>query len=387
MKDRQNKNDRRIKTDVQSVGMGLFTLLLVVIAGRKLNAGEMVLLLLYFTYTIFIMQRLGRSEKENRTELERNSILIQCVTELSSGNEINHSIDRLLEIINQYFQGDRAYIFEFDEEKQEARNSFEYAAVGVTKEIDNLQHVPLEVISSWIDLFYRRGSFFISNLDQERDKKCAEYEILKAQNIDSLIAVPLLHGKKVTGFLGVDNPREHYRDFTLLSSIQYFIMNSLEIKTHQDELHYLSYRDALTGLYNRNRYVNILENSQGQTWRKVGVVYMDLNGLKKVNDEQGHEAGDRLIQSAAAQIRRVFPEQGYRIGGDEFVVIVPDVEEEQFLGSVELLQRQAAEQKILISCGFCWEEVCEDREALMKRADALMYKSKNAYYQDAKDTH
>ena len=61
-------------------------------------------------------------------------------------------------------------------------------------------------------------------------------------------------------------------------------MNRLDTKAQQEKLQYLSYRDALTNLYNRNRYMNVLENysqNKGQLIRNVGVVYMDLNELKK----------------------------------------------------------------------------------------------------------
>ena len=61
------------------------------------------------------------------------------------------------------------------------------------------------------------------------------------------------------GFLGVDNPRAHYDDATLLASIQFFVTNSLDRKKQQAYLEKLSYRDMLTGLYNRNRYIERLE--------------------------------------------------------------------------------------------------------------------------------
>lgn len=99
----------------------------------------------------------------------------------------------------------------------------------------------------------------------------------------------------------MDNPREHYRDFELLSSIQFFIMNRLETRSRQEQLQYLSYRDMLTNLYNRNCYIRFMEGYRGQKFENIGVVYIDLNGLKKVNDEQGHEAGDSFIRRAASR--------------------------------------------------------------------------------------
>lgn len=74
------------------------------------------------------------------------------------------------------------------------------------------------------------------------------YDMLQEQQVDRLLAVPLKKKNKIIGFLGVDNPRNHYDDPTLLSSIQYFIINSIERKEKQHQLEDLSYRDMLTGL-------------------------------------------------------------------------------------------------------------------------------------------
>ena len=111
--------------------------------------------------------------------------------------------------------------------------------------------------------FEREGSFYISNLDLEKDREDERaYECLKTQNVNSLLAVPLIRNREIIGFIGVDNPRKNYRIFHS-SSIQFFIMNRLDTKAQQEKLQYLSYRDALTNLYNRNRYMDVLE-SYGQ---------------------------------------------------------------------------------------------------------------------------
>ena len=79
--------------------------------------------------------------------------------------------------------------------------SYEYAAKGVSKEIENLNEVPIQIIASWIKKFEREGSFYISNLDLEKDREDERaYECLKAQNVNSLIAVPLIRNREIIGF-------------------------------------------------------------------------------------------------------------------------------------------------------------------------------------------
>ena len=113
------------------------------------------------------------------------------------------------------------------------------------------------------------------------------------------IAMITSGSNSLIGFVGVDNPRTHFDDATLLLSLQYFIVNSQSSQKQQERLQFLSFRDMLTGLYNRNKYMKVLESCEYFPVRDTGVAYIDLNGLKQVNDSLGHEAGDRLICSAA----------------------------------------------------------------------------------------
>ncbi len=346
------------------------------------NRAVLFLLLCYFLWNVWTMRQLTKSRADTVMELERSTALIQCVTELSSHEDVDQAINNLLKIVTEYFQGDRTYIFEMDYEEKLVHNTYEYAAAGVTKEIENLRNVPIQIIQTWIDMFHERGMFYISDLDREREKEDARaYEVLKAQKINSLIAVPFKKNGVVTGFFGVDNPREHYRDFELLSSIQFFIMNRLETRSRQEQLQYLSYRDMLTNLYNRNCYIRFMEGYRGQKFENIGVVSIDLNGLKKVNDEQGHEAGDSFIRRAAQQIVAVFPEHTYRIGGDEFVVIYPGILEQQFEFLMSQLRLNARQHHVSISCGAVWKKECDSLDALLKEADEKMYEEKKHFYE------
>ena len=81
------------------------------------------------------------------------------------------------------------------------------------------------------------------------------------------------------------------------------------------------------------------------------------NGLKTVNDTLGHEAGDRLIINTADNIRSVFSGNSYRIGGDEFAVILPDVGKEDFERQVDEVRRQMEQNDISVAIGTSWREV------------------------------
>lgn len=323
-----------------------------------------------------------RTKEQIRQRLEIATMLNSCVGKLNSDTDIDVGINNLLATVNGYFQADRTYVFEIDPDRDVLINTFEYiCGQEVSAQMDNLQEVPVSVIKVWMQNFRQGRSYYMSDLEQERGQP--SYEMLKAQQVWRLLAVPLMKGGAMVGFLGVDNPRAHYDDATLLASIQFFVTNSLDRKKQQAYLEKLSYRDMLTGLYNRNRYIERLEAYKQVQDQQIGAIYIDLNGLKKVNDEQGHRAGDELIVRAAGTIAGIFAEDAYRVGGDEFVVILLDVSREDFARKTEQLRRQMQENSVDASIGGVWQASTENLEDLLRRADENMYREKKRYYSQA----
>lgn len=325
------------------------------------------------------MYQLISREGKIKERLEIATILNKCIAELISGEDEDAAISNLLRIISGYFDGDRSYIVQIDEKRNVCTNTYEYAMNGVTAEKDNLQEVPMEMLDIWMDSFRKNGLYYIPDIEEEQGQPY--YETLKMQDITRLLAVPLNSDGKIIGFLGVDNPRLHYEDHTLLSSIQYFLTDSLKAKERKACLQYMSYRDMLTTLYNRNGYIQVLEGMQAKTVIKTGVAYIDINGLKRVNDLYGHEAGDRLIINTARSMLAILPENAYRVGGDEFVLICFDMDEKIFRSKVRDICDSIAAKRISVSVGVVWEESSSELETMLRRADDLMYAEKKKYYE------
>ncbi|MDO4960560.1 MAG: GGDEF domain-containing protein [Eubacteriales bacterium] len=152
----------------------------------------------------------------------------------------------------------------------------------------------------------------------------------------------------------------------------------------------LARTDGLTGMKNRIAYNEQLEElSAGELPQNFAVVSMDINQLKYVNDNIGHEAGDELIRGAAECIMECFSKYGnaYRVGGDEFIAFVSCTVGELTEAVNELKEQTSAWHgkfitKIEISTGAAYasEEAESDISALLKNADERMYKDKSEYY-------
>lgn len=317
-----------------------------------------------------------KAEVEDRLEIA--TTLNRFVAQLSSDTDADTAINNLLAVINDYFDGDRSYIFNMDEENNIITNTHEHVKDGMKAYKNELQNLPATVISTWMKNFENNNVYYIE--DVESEKGTGVYEIIKTHGVKSMLEMPLIKEHRIVGFLGIDNPKEHYNDSTLLPSIQYFVTNSLAMKKQQEYLQYLSYRDMLTGLYNRNKYMDMISENSSRSFDNTGVVYIDLNGLKQINDGEGHDAGDRLIRNAAAAIMTEFPDEAYRIGGDEFVIISEDTPKEEFYSRVERIEKEMSKHGVSASVGVLWNEHNGSISKMLKNADSRMYDEKERFH-------
>lgn len=148
------------------------------------------------------------------------------------------------------------------------------------------------------------------------------------------------------------------------------------------ELTKRSETDGMTGLFNKNKYMDMVEMHYPKV-ATVGVLFWDADGLKKMNDANGHEEGDQLISTIGTSIHMLCNEtrHGYRVGGDEFVLIMENVDEaetcrvmEEWKQNFEKRNRQAKKQ-FCASVGYA-VGLGEQVEEVVRLADERMYEAK-----------
>lgn len=294
------------------------------------------------------------------------------------------SIQIFLESLGQESRSERIYIVE-GEKGCPVDNTFEWCAEGVTPQIDNLQNVPFEAVEWWYRAFEQSDSILIEDLESIRANEPLTYEYLKPQNIHSLIACPLELEGKIIGFYGMDNPtQEVIENISYFAEIVgHFIVSLLEKQRLIIQLEKLSFEDSLTGVLNRHALNDFIRYNAKNN--RIGIVYCDVLGLKKVNDNQGHTAGDDLLVRASECLKNNFPKREiYRVGGDEFMVLSADIDREVFEAKVAQLRADMKQSKALMSIGAKWCERAEDMDLLIKEADELMYNEKREYYNSQK---
>ena len=152
-----------------------------------------------------------------------------------------------------------------------------------------------------------------------------------------------------------------------------------ERKRVEEQLRIYSEKDALTGLANRSRFERLRQELAAKNQGTLGVLAIDVNDLKLVNDLEGHEAGDELLRRVSGVLQMAFGEAELlaRIGGDEFVALYCDEPEAMMQQKAELLAQQAAAARVSLSVGWAWGDlslmVSQD---LLQAADSAMYAEK-----------
>ena len=192
--------------------------------------------------------------------------------------------------------------------------------------------------------------------------------------------------------------RRHDLNITAVLNSQEQIVNFVGLlrdvteRHSQDEvMRHLATHDQLTGLANRALLMESLNRSLAlgrRQRRRVGLLFLDLDGFKPVNDHWGHSTGDALLQAVAQRLLGSIRESDTlcRQGGDEFVLLVPDVPDlDQLLTLAEKLQTSLQQPyddlpvgiRIAASIGVaCWPDHADDADALLDAADNAMYRAK-----------
>ena len=184
----------------------------------------------------------------------------------------------------------------------------------------------------------------------------------------------------ITLFTGLDSYM--YVCMTFVMMLVYMILQRGEIENGQMReriMLEMSTTDVLTKLNNRRAFENAIANTSDIS--SIGVIFCDVNGLKTANDNLGHAAGDALLQRFSELLKKYFSYSDvFRISGDEFVVLRPDVKEDMFRSDVDKLKNEIARQQDIASVG-CALGNGSDVLNLVTMAEKDMYADKKSYYE------
>lgn len=314
-------------------------------------------------------------------------MMLESLRVLNGAPNLEEAIEKTLELITEFYGGERAYIMEIDREHGFAYNSYEWCREGIPPQKPFLQNITLESIPFVFETFDKKQRLFIPEVEELRHTYPSEYRFLSSRKAHSLFAVPFDDEESYSGYVGVDNPHMNQDTIRFLDSIAYNIANEIKKRRLYEQLEYEAEHDTLSGLHNRGSYIKYRETLQKQQGKSCGVVTADINGLKQLNRDYGHERGDETIIAAAEIMTGSFPKgQVFRVSGDEFVIIAMGLTYEKFTARVnDMRHKLDLQTPDGVSVGHTWAEQPGDFEALLRHAEERMLVNKQLYYKNSDD--
>lgn len=323
-------------------------------------------------------------KQELKNMLDVQTLITNCVRMLYAVDDLDQTINAVLTQIGEFLVSDRAYVFEIKDELM--NNTHEWTAPGISPQLEKLQQLDLSLISDWLPFFEKNDCIIIDDVEQLQKTNPAAYATLHAQEITSLIAAPIFLDNKLAGYIGIDNyDSEKIKNSSyLLLSMSIFLSYAIRHRNHVDMLHRLSYHDLLTNALNRNAFMDVLSQFRPGQYASAGIIYIDINGMKEINDFYGHHQGDKILITTVAKVFNLFkPDELFRIGGDEFVIITYDLTETDFYEKFNLLRNIFCKKTNLpfsIATGSCCVKSPSDLNSLLQQADSAMYTDKKKFY-------
>ena len=314
-------------------------------------------------------------------------VLKACI-KLRGSQNIRQAFQDVIEDIGAICGSDHCCVLLTDDEKHECTTFAEFLREGsclypMSRYIQGFY----EIAQTWPDTL--AGSTCIIIKDEHDMEKLQEQNpiwkaSLEQAGVKTVVLYPLRHGGELLGYMwalnfNVENVLKIKETLELTT---FFLASEISNYLLLDKLKILSTIDTLTSVRNRNEMNNHVDRIvAGNEPVPQGVLFADLNGLKRVNDEQGHAAGDKMLRAAASILQSVFHDgEVYRAGGDEFMILVNEISEDEVQDRVARVHFLSGKtENVRFSIGVCYGK--KDIRKAMRLADERMYAFKNGYYE------
>ncbi len=248
------------------------------------------------------------------------------------------------------------------------------------------------VIETWPKLMNKSNCFIMTNegdMDAAHEIAPEWIDSLRREGVHSIVIFPLRSDNKTIGYIWAGNfdPAKVLMIKETLSLTAFILSAEIANEQNVRKMKRMSLTDLLTGVFNRNAMNNrITEDVDGTKVivKPFGVFFIDVNGLKTINDTQGHLVGDNLLKDVASTLQelRVKDMEIYRVGGDEFMIISPNLSHAEFETlEASFLENAERPGRAHFALGGCHSDEVDDIRKAMQKADARMYEVKAEYYQ------
>ena len=322
-----------------------------------------------------------------KSELEAEHFILTQMAELGKVRNVREcqvAINNLLEKIGHFTKADRAYIV--DEKDGCYYNTYEWCNEGIEPQINQLQNLRAEDMPYWIPKLSSGESIFIEDLENVKETMPVEYEILKPQNIHTLIVFPIILSNTLKGFIGVDNPNiKDAKDvIRLLAALGSYLGTTRENAAVYAKLEYRLNYDSLTKAYNRyGFYKNAQKLIKEHTDTEYCLILSDIQSFKLINEIYGENIADKILIDEVNIIRQKMKGNSVlgRLNGDIIAMVIPKeyLSEKEFSDMIKLLSDRYSNKnfRLHIYLGVYYiKDVNETIRQMVDKVSLVIMKSK-----------
>ena len=322
-----------------------------------------------------------------KSELEAEHFILKQMAELGKVRNVREcqvAINNLLEKIGHFTKADRAYIV--DEKDGCYYNTYEWCNEGIEPQINQLQNLRAEDMPYWIPKLSSGESIFIEDLENVKETMPVEYEILKPQNIHTLIVFPIILSNTLKGFIGVDNPNiKDAKDvIRLLAALGSYLGTTRENAAVYAKLEYRLNYDSLTKAYNRyGFYKNAQKLIKEHTDTEYCLILSDIKSFKLINEIYGENIADKILIDEVNIIRQKMKGNSVlgRLNGDIIAMVIPKeyLSEKEFSDMIKLLSDRYSNKnfRLHIYLGVYYiKDVNETIRQMVDKVSLVIMKSK-----------
>ena len=344
----------------------------------------------YCTFSPEMSQEINVEEMSKLSAETSSNVLKTCI-KLRSAKNLQSSMDEVIQDIRELCGASYCCILLTDFNEHTCSVFSDSVKEGSNQRSirEFLTDDFVDYAKTWLKIMNKSNCLMIKNesdLEFVKKRDLQWYQSLTSAKVDSLVLLPLEYNNVISGFIWVTNfdtsKTIHIRETLELST--FFIASEIANYQLLGRLEQLSNMDLLTGVMNRNSMNNRVSQfiSGSAPHKSLAVVFADLNGLKPVNDNQGHDAGDNLLKEASIVLRDYFGNgEIYRAGGDEFLVIIIDQPKEVIEESIKKLRENSMiPGNVSFAIGYYYDDNGGDIRKAMHEADVRMYEDKKQYY-------
>ena len=346
-------------------------------------------------YCLYSYEVTPKADAEQRASLSADTsaaVLETCIKLRVSGN-IKETIGEVIDDIRKICESDHCCILLVDKEIRKCTTFCESinTGSGVLPMDTFIDDKFFDITQTWDDTIGGSTCVIVKN---QQDREWLQsinplwYESLTAAGVYNIVLFPLNYNDRTLGYMWSLNFNEEntVKIKETLELTTFFIASEISNYQLLQKLEKLSTMDMLTGVKNRNAMNNVVSDiisGKSDIRYPYAVVFTDLNGLKRVNDEVGHNEGDNLLKNSAQILCAVFFDaEVYRAGGDEFMILASDMDEEKLKSRIARLEEQSDKDNVSLSVGTHIVREGEDIRDAMRIADERMYADKKAFYEN-----